>query len=119
MGETGEGAWPLPAAQLRVQPARLQDFARQARAARDLAGLRAHLTDVVRELGFRHVLLQGACGTPWLADLPQGFDVAVDAGDDAVLAAASQCFAPFLWSDIPRLLALVPGQRAFLQAAEK
>jgi LuxR family quorum-sensing system transcriptional regulator CciR len=76
------------------------------------------LLAVTRELGFQHLLLQGACGSPWLADLPQGFDVAVEAGDDAVLAAASQGFAPFLWSDIPRLVTLTPGQRAFLRAAE-
>lgn len=119
MRETGEWIWPSPAAQTRVPPVIVQDFARQARAARDFAGLRVLLVAVTRALGFQHILLQGACGTPWLVDLPQGFDVAVEAADDAVLAAASQCFAPFLWSDIPRLLALTPGQRGFLQAAEK
>jgi LuxR family quorum-sensing system transcriptional regulator CciR len=33
---------------------------------------------------------------------------------DAALAAASQCFAPFLWSDICRLIACSPPQHAFL-----
>jgi LuxR family quorum-sensing system transcriptional regulator CciR len=95
-------------------PRIVQDFSRAARGAADMAQLRALLCEAVRALGFQHFLLQGAAGQVWLADLPPAWTVAPSG--DAVLSAASQSYAPFLWSDIPRLVSLTSGQRDFLDA---
>jgi LuxR family quorum-sensing system transcriptional regulator CciR len=95
-------------------PRIVQDFARAAGRARDLAQLRAALCEAVGALGFHHLLLQGAAGQVWLADLPPGWTAAAAPSSDAVLAAASQSYAPFLWSDISRLVPLSRAQRDFL-----
>jgi LuxR family quorum-sensing system transcriptional regulator CciR len=95
----------------------VQDFSRAARGAADIAQLHALLREAVQALGFDHFLLQGAAGRIWLADLPPGWTQAAAPSADAVLAVSSQSYAPFLWSDIPRLLPLTRGQRDFLDAA--
>jgi LuxR family quorum-sensing system transcriptional regulator CciR len=92
----------------------VQSFSRAAVAARDMKTLRALLVDASRGLGFHHLMLQGACGSLWLGDMPPDWHAPPD---DAALAVASQCYAPFLWSDIPRLSPHTPAQRAFLDTA--
>jgi LuxR family quorum-sensing system transcriptional regulator CciR len=96
----------------------VQDFSRRARAASEHARLRVALCEAARALGFHHVLLQAACGAVWLADIPADWRTKLaTAEDDAVLAVAPQTYAPFLWSDIPRLATLSPAQRAYLDDA--
>jgi len=95
----------------------VQEFSRAARAATGTPRLRVALCNAARALGFHHVLLQGACGGTWLADMPAGWSAAPSPAEDAVLAAAAQTYPPFLWSDIPRLSALTPAQRDFLDGA--
>jgi LuxR family quorum-sensing system transcriptional regulator CciR len=109
----------LPQAEERVRsrPRIVQDFAHASRAARSVAQLRGLLCEAAWALGFHHLLLQGASGEVWLADLPPGWNAVAPASGDAVLAAASQSYAPFLWSDISRLVALSRPQRDFLDAA--
>jgi LuxR family quorum-sensing system transcriptional regulator CciR len=95
----------------------VQDFAHESRAARSMARLRDLLCETVWALGFHHLLLQGASGLVWLADVPPGWNAVAPVSGDAVLAAAVQSFAPFLWSDISRLVMLSRPQRDFLDAA--
>jgi len=101
----------------RTRPGIVQDFAHASRTARSVAQLRGLLCEAAWALGFHHVLLQGACGQVWLADLPPGWTAVAPAPGDAVLAAAAQSYAPFLWSDISRLMTLSRPQRDFLDAA--
>jgi LuxR family quorum-sensing system transcriptional regulator CciR len=95
----------------------IQQFGGAAREARDMTALSAATLAASRTLGFHHVVVQGADGAVWLSDLagpwPSG------EGGDAGLAAASQCYAPFLWTDIPRLVDLTPPQAAFLDLAAR
>jgi LuxR family quorum-sensing system transcriptional regulator CciR len=95
----------------------VQDFAHAARTARDLTQLGNLLRQAAVDLGFHHLLLQGAGGAVWLADLPTDWIAAAPCCGEAVLAAAAQSYAPFLWSDISRLVTLNPGQRNILDAA--
>lgn len=96
----------------------VQNFSRAVSAARDLETLRLVLAGAVQGLGFHHLILQGACGAAWLADMPSAWQAATSGvSGDAALAAASQCYAPFLWSDIPRLIACTQAQHGFLDAA--
>ncbi|HEY0265689.1 MAG TPA: autoinducer binding domain-containing protein [Rhizomicrobium sp.] len=106
-----------PEARAHARPRIVQDFARAARSARDLAQLRTLMCEAVWALGFHHLLLQGGTGAVWLADLPPGWNAVAQVSGDAVVTAASQSFAPFLWSDISRLVALTRGQRDFLDEA--
>ena len=101
----------------RARPRIVQDFARAARNARDLTQLRVLLCEAVWALGFHHLLLQGAAGQVWLADLPPAWTAVEVPSGDAVLAAAAQSYAPFLWSDISRLVSLTRAQRDFLDIA--
>ncbi|HET7083926.1 MAG TPA: LuxR C-terminal-related transcriptional regulator [Rhizomicrobium sp.] len=101
----------------RARPRIVQDFASASRGARDMTRLRALLGEAVWALGFHHFLLQGAAGQVWLADLPPVWKVAGIPSSDAVLMTASQSYAPFLWSDISRLIALTPAQSDFMDAA--
>lgn len=105
-----------PAARNEAQrrPRIVQDFARAVREVRDPAQLRSLLRDGVWALGFHHFLLQGAMGQVWLADLPPDWVMAPASSGDAVLVTAAQSYAPFLWSDISRLIALTPAQGRFL-----
>jgi DNA-binding CsgD family transcriptional regulator len=98
-------------------PRTVQDFSRAARGATGMAQLHAPLCEAVQALGFHHFVLQGAAGQIWLADLPPNWTHMAAPSADAVLAAASQSYAPFLWSDIPRLVPLTGGQRDYLDAA--
>jgi LuxR family quorum-sensing system transcriptional regulator CciR len=102
---------------VRTRPRIVQDFAHASRMARSIAQLRGLLCEAAWALGFHHLLLQGASGQVWLADLPPGWNALAQAPGDAVLAAAMQSYAPFLWSDISRLVALSRSQRDFLDAA--
>jgi DNA-binding CsgD family transcriptional regulator len=102
---------------VRPRPRVVQDFARAARGLRDMAHLRVLLSEAVWALGFHHFLLQGAMGQVWLADLPPGWTATATPSNDAVLATASQSYAPFLWSDISRLIALTRSQCDFIDAA--
>jgi LuxR family quorum-sensing system transcriptional regulator CciR len=108
----------LPPAVLQAptHPRIVQDFALASQGAHDVPQLRLCLQEAARALGFHHFLLQGAAGHAWLADLPPGWIVAA-ASNDAVLATAAQSYAPFLWSDISRLIALTQGQHDFMDAA--
>jgi len=110
-----DGLPPVAAAAL-AYPRIVQDFAQASHGARDVTQLCLRLQDAARALGFHHFLLQSAAGHAWLADLPPGWTVAAPT-HDAVLATAAQSYAPFLWSDISRLVALTPGQRDFMDAA--
>jgi LuxR family transcriptional regulator, quorum-sensing system regulator CciR len=101
----------------RTRPRIVQDFAHASRTARSMAQLRGLMCEAAWALGFHHLLLQGASGQVWLADLPPGWTAVSPASGDAVLAVAMQSYAPFLWSDIPRLVALSRPQRDFLDAA--
>ena len=56
----------------RTRPGIVQDFAHASRTARSVAQLRGLLCEAAWALGFHHVLLQGASGQVWLADLPPG-----------------------------------------------
>jgi LuxR family quorum-sensing system transcriptional regulator CciR len=56
-------------------------------------------------------------GQVWLADLPPSWVAAPAPSSDAVIATAAQSYAPFLWSDISRLIALTPVQSDFIAAA--
>jgi LuxR family quorum-sensing system transcriptional regulator CciR len=100
---------------VQARPRIVQDFAQGSQGARDMAQLRLRLCEAVQALGFHYFLLQGAGGHAWLADLPSGW-VAAGPSDDAVLTTAAQSYAPFLWSDISRLIAITPGQRDFMDA---
>jgi len=100
-----------------VRPRIVQDFARAARGARDIPQLRTLLCEAAWALGFHHLLMQGASDGVWLADLPAGWTAVSSPADDAVLMVAAQSFAPFLWSDICRLIACTPGQHDYLNAA--
>jgi LuxR family quorum-sensing system transcriptional regulator CciR len=93
----------------------VQDFSRAADAAGDMASLHLLLTGAAQGLGFHHLMLQDAGGALWLDDMPGAWQASLPG--DAALAAASQCYAPFLWSDIPRLIACTPAQHAFLDFA--
>lgn len=90
----------------------VDDFAHAAHGAQGMAQLLAALREAAAALGFHHLLLQGAGGGAWLADLPPGWSAPPQG--DAVLAAAALSYAPFLWSDIVRLVTLSPSQRDFL-----
>jgi LuxR family quorum-sensing system transcriptional regulator CciR len=103
--------------QISARPRIVQDFALASRSIREMGQLRALLRDSIWALGFHHFLLQGAGGQVWLADLPQDWVPAPEASGDAVVMAAAQSYAPFLWSDISRLIALTPAQNRFIEAA--
>jgi LuxR family quorum-sensing system transcriptional regulator CciR len=103
----------------RARPRIVQDFAGAVRGAHDMAQLRALLREAVWALGFHHFLLQGATGQVWLADLPPLWKVALGPSADPILVTASQSYAPFLWSDMSRLIALTPPQSEFIDAAHE
>ena len=116
MGDAFDPPQTEPDGMLHARPRIVQDFAAASRGARDLIQLRAHLCEAMWALGFQHFLLQGAVGHVWLAELPAGWPALTPFSSDAVLATASQSYAPFLWSDIARLIALTPHQSAFIDA---
>src|SRR3984957_17719461 len=98
----------------RTRPRIVQDFRHASRTARSMAQLRGLMCGAAWALGFHHLLLQGASGQVWLAGLPPGWTAVSPASGDAVLAVAMQSYAPFLWSDISRLVMLSQPQRDFL-----
>lgn len=109
---------PPAAPEAPARPRIVQDFAQASHGARDLAQLRVHLCETTHALGFHHFLLQGAAGHAWLADLPPGWTMPAP-HNDAVLVTAAQSYAPFLWSDISRLITLTPDQRDVMDAVHK
>ena len=113
----GAGPEPERDGQISARPQIVQDFAHASRTARDVAQLRGLLRDGVWALGFHYFLLQGAMGQVWLGDLPPQWGAAPAPSGDAVLTTAAQSYAPFLWSDISRLIPLTPAQSAFMDAA--
>jgi LuxR family quorum-sensing system transcriptional regulator CciR len=102
--------------QISARPRIVQDFALLSRSLRDTGQLRGLLRDGVWALGFHYFLLQGAGGQVWLADLPQDWLPAEGPSSDAVLVTAAHSYAPFLWSDISRLIPLSPAQACFMDA---
>ncbi len=108
---------PQPEEPARARSRIVQDFAHVSRSARSMAQLRGLLCETAWALGFHHLLLQGASAEVWLADLPPAWNAVVPASADAVLMAAAQSYAPFLWSDISRLMSLTRGQREYMDAA--
>jgi LuxR family quorum-sensing system transcriptional regulator CciR len=105
---------PKPGCLIHARP--VQHFERASHDACDLTQLRGLLRDGVWALGFHHFLLQGAMGQVWLADLPPGWMPAPAPAGDPVLMTAAQSYAPFLWSDIPRMTALTPAQIRFMDS---
>jgi len=101
----------------RIRSRIVQDFAHTSRSVRSIAQLRGLLCETAWALGFHHLLLQAASGQVWMADLPPGWTAVAPPSADAVLATAAQSYAPFLWSDISRLVPLTRAQRDFLDAA--
>ena len=86
----------LPAEEpVRTRARIVQDFAYASRTARSIVQLRSLLCEATWALGFHHLLLQGAQGEVWLADLPPGWNAVAAGSGDAVLAAAVQSYAPF------------------------
>jgi LuxR family quorum-sensing system transcriptional regulator CciR len=108
---------PQPEEPNRTRTRIVQDFAHISRSVRSIAQLRSLLCETTWALGFHHLLLQAASGQVWMADLPPGWNAVAPPSADAVLAAAAQSYAPFLWSDISRLIPLTRHQRDFLDAA--
>jgi LuxR family quorum-sensing system transcriptional regulator CciR len=98
--ETG----PIPGAESRAQIA--ENFSRSARVAEDRDQLRQAFGAAVRALGFDHFALQGEGARLVIADLPANWIFRPDPERDIVFAAAATSLSPFLWSDIPRLVAL-------------
>ena len=96
--------WQSAAAENRAQIA--EAFSRSARVAEDRDQLRHAFGAAVRALGFDHFALQGEGARLLIADLPANWIFRPDPERDIVFAAAATSLAPFLWSDIPRLLPL-------------
>lgn len=96
-----------------MRDALVQDFSRAVRGVRDMPALGVLLREAAAALGFQHVLLQAGSGAVFWADLPPAWPHGPREAD-AALAAAGQCFAPFLWPDICRLIACTPAQHEFL-----
>jgi LuxR family quorum-sensing system transcriptional regulator CciR len=84
----------------------VEDFSRMARAAEDRDQLRQAFGKAVQSLGFDHFALQGEGARLLLADLPANWIFRPDPARDIVFVAAARSLSPFLWSDIPRLIAL-------------
>jgi LuxR family quorum-sensing system transcriptional regulator CciR len=84
----------------------VEAFSRAARMAEDRDQLRQAFSRAVQELGFDHFALQGEGARLLLADLPANWIFRPDPARDIIFAAAARSLSPFLWSDIPRLMAL-------------
>jgi len=115
---------PLPV-MARADPARdaqdradiVEMFSRSARVAEDRDQLRQAFGQAVRTLGFDHYALQGEGARLLIADLPANWIFRPDPARDIIFAAAAHSLAPFLWSDIPRLVALAPADARAVEAA--
>jgi LuxR family quorum-sensing system transcriptional regulator CciR len=106
---------PCDGAQARGET--VEQFSRTARVAEDRDQLREALGRTVRALGFDHFALQGEGARLLLADLPANWIFRPDPERDVVFAAAAHSLSPFLWSDIPRLIALGPADARAVEAA--
>jgi LuxR family quorum-sensing system transcriptional regulator CciR len=99
-----------------ITPARaeiVEDFSRVSRGVEDRDRLRDAFGRAAQLLGFDHFALQGEGARLLLADLPANWIFRPDPARDIVFAAAARSLSPFLWSDIPRLVALnAPDARA-------
>jgi LuxR family transcriptional regulator, quorum-sensing system regulator CciR len=99
-------------------PSRAQSveiFSRLARMTEDRDQLRQAFGRAVQELGFDHFALQGEGARLLLADLPANWIFRPDPARDIIFSAAARSLSPFLWSDIPRFVAL---SRADARAVE-
>ena len=95
----------------------VEEFSRLARVAEDRDQLRQALGRTVRALGFDHFALQGEGARLLLADPPANWIFRPDPERDVVSAAAAHSLSPFLWSDIPRLVALTPADARAVESA--
>jgi LuxR family quorum-sensing system transcriptional regulator CciR len=84
----------------------VETFSRMARTVEDRDQLRQAFARAAQALGFDHFALQGEGARLLLADLPANWIFRPDPARDIVFAAAARSLSPFLWSDIPRLIAL-------------
>ncbi|MBV9548637.1 MAG: hypothetical protein JO256_03075 [Alphaproteobacteria bacterium] len=117
MTEAENASWPAagPAPEIRAQA--VEAFAHLVRVATDRDQLRQGLGTTVRVLGFDHFALQGEGARLLLADLPANWIFRPDPRRDIIYAAAGRALAPFLWSDIPRLMRLSPEDAQTLAEA--
>jgi LuxR family quorum-sensing system transcriptional regulator CciR len=105
----------ISAAESRAQVTEI--FSRSARVAEDRDQLRLAFGTAARALGFDHFALQGEGARLLLADLPANWIFRPDPQRDIVFAAAANSLSPFLWSDIPRLVALTAADARAVEAA--
>lgn len=95
----------------------VEDFLRRARMAEDRDQLRQDFGKAAQALGFDHFALQGEGARLLLADLPANWIFRPDPARDIIFAAAAHSLSPFLWSDIPRLIALNPADARTVENA--
>jgi LuxR family quorum-sensing system transcriptional regulator CciR len=119
MHEAEKTLSPLPGSSDGAQPRGelVEEFSRLARVVEDRDQLRQALGRTVRALGFDHFALQGEGARLLLADLPANWIFRPDPERDVVFAAAAHSLSPFLWSDIPRLVALAPVDARAVESA--
>ncbi len=105
-------------------------FVQAANGARTVNALGGLTERAIRKLGFDHFALihhvdiyRGGGETVFLHNFPEGWAATVHVRsylpDDPVLEVCRRQSAPFLWSEIPSLIALSPRQREILRAARR
>jgi LuxR family quorum-sensing system transcriptional regulator CciR len=92
-------------------------FSRMARMAEDRDQLRQAFSKAAQDLGFDHFALQGEGARLLLADLPANWIFRPDPARDIIFAAAARSLSPFLWSDIPRFVALSTADARTVESA--
>ena len=107
----------------------VQEFVREANRLSDLKELEVLLSGTVRKLGFDYFALvhhvniyQTKKKVVHLFDFPKAWTELVDKkgyfSDDPVLVACQKSGAPFIWSDVPKLISLSERQEEILRAAQ-
>ena len=107
----------------------VQEFVREANRVSDIQSLRSLLEDTVRSLGFdyfallHHVdLSRRTSDYVRLVQYPQAWKEQSLSqhyySDDPILAVSQKSVTPFLWTEVPRLLALTPRQEEILNHAQ-
>ena len=107
----------------------VQTFVREANRVSDIPSLRSLLEDTVTSLGFdyfallHHVdLKRTASDFVRLVHYPQSWkEMSAKQdyySDDPILAVSQKSVTPFLWTDVPRLIALSPRQEEILHGAQ-
>jgi len=107
----------LPAGDAEARSEIVEEFSRISRVVEDRDQLRLAFARAARALGFDHFALQGEGARLLLADLPANWIFRPDPERDIVYAAAARSLSPFLWSDIPRLIALSPADARAVEGA--